>query len=134
MRYLTVILVLLAGCATTTEADVATARSSWDGASYDDVVRSWGTPVRTTRLSDGRDAYTWLSESVSSRGAIYPSIGIFGASGGGGGGVGFGTGVAMGGGGGDLVRCERALIFQNGKVVEQNWQGSSDYCVGFRRG
>ena len=67
------------------------------GASYDDVVAKWGTPVRSTKMSDGRDVYTWVSEtSVPTRGgSFFPSLGIFGGSGGG---VGFGTGVTFGGG------------------------------------
>jgi hypothetical protein len=93
-------------------------------------VATWGTPVRSTKTTDGRDVYTWVSESATSRGAFFPSIGIFG----GGGNVGFGTGVAMGGGGSEFLRCERTLFFQSGRVVEQTWQGPTDYCASFRRG
>lgn len=127
-------LVLLAGCASTPQRDIGEARTSWQGASYDEVVSRWGTPQRSTKLSDGRDVYTWVSESFGpSRSAIFPSIGIFGGSGGGG--VGFGTGVAVGGGGGgEFLRCERTLIFQNARVSEQTWQGPVDYCSSFRRG
>jgi hypothetical protein len=132
MRLLVLLAVLVAGCASTPDVDVTAARSSWQGATYDEVVASWGIPVRSTKLSDGRDVYTWLSESVASRAAIFPSIGIFGGSGGGG--VGFGTGVAVGPGGGEFLRCERTLFFQNGRVVEQTWQGPDDYCSSFRRG
>jgi hypothetical protein len=130
MRVLTAVLVLLAGCASAPTGDIDAARSSWQGATYDEVVASWGTPVRSTKTTDGRDVYTWVSESVASRGAFFPSIGIFGGSGG----VGFGTGIAMGGGGGEFLRCERTLFFQNGRVVEQTWQGPADYCASFRRG
>src|SRR5215212_6073626 len=130
MRWTPAILLFLAGCASTPTGDLNTARSSWQGASYDEVVRSWGTPVRSTRLSDGRDVYTWVSDSVSSGPAFFPSLGIFG---GGHGGVGFGTGVTMGSGGGEFVRCERTLFFESGRVVDQTWQGSPDYCGSFRR-
>jgi hypothetical protein len=126
------VLILLAGCASTqgTDADVATARDSWNGAVYEDVVRSWGAPARSTKLPDGRDAHTWVSESVASRASFWPSIGIFGGSGG----VGFGTGVTMGPGyGGDFQRCERTLFFDKGRIVEQTWQGPPEYCTGFRR-
>lgn len=97
---------------------------------YEDVVRSWGAPARSTKLSDGRDARTWVSETIASHGSFWPSLGIFGGRGG----VGFGTGVTMGPGGGELQRCERTLIFQNDRVIEQTWQGPTDYCAGFRRG
>jgi len=123
-------LILLAGCATPTPpADVSAARSSWQGATYDEVVAVWGVPARSTRLSDGRDAYTWVSDSVVSRGFLWPSLGIFGGRGG----VGFGTGVTMGPGGGEFMRCERTLFFQNARVVDQTWQGPADYCGSFRR-
>ena len=86
--------------------------------------------MRSTKLSDGRDAHTWISESIASRPSFWPSIGIFGGSGG----VGFGTGVTMGPGGGELQRCERTLIVQDGRVVDQTWHGPADYCSSFRRG
>ena len=130
MRFIAAVLAFLSGCASTPPGDIDAARSSWQGATYDEVVSGWGTPVRNTKTSDGRDVYTWMSESVASRGSFFPSIGIFGGSGG----VGFGTGVAMGSGGGEFLRCERTLFFQNGRVVEQTWQGPADYCASFRRG
>ena len=133
MRFMAVLLVsILAGCAGTPggDADVGSARTSWQGASYEDIVRSWGAPARTTKLPDGRDAHTWVSESVASRASIWPSIGIFGGSGG----VGFGTGVTMGQGGGEFQRCERTLFFDKGRVVDQSWQGPAEYCASFRRG
>ena len=128
------LLVFAAGCASTPEGDVTSARASWHGAAYEDVVRSWGTPVRTTKLPDGREAYTWVSETVSSRGAFFPSLGIFGGSFGRHSGVGVGTGVTMYPGAGEFQRCERTLFFEKGQVVEQTWQGPSDYCASFRRG
>ena len=130
MRFILGILLILAGCASTPPGDVTAARASWQGATYDEVVRSWGVPVRSTKLQDGRDVYTWVSETVAPRATFWPSFGIFGGSGG----VGFGTGVAVGPGGGELERCERTLIFQNGRVVEQTWVGPSDFCSSFRRG
>ncbi len=134
MRFITFSLVLaLAGCAGTPggSGDLPSARTSWQGASFEDVVRSWGAPARTTKLPDGRDAHTWVSENVASRPSFFPSIGIFGGSGG----VGFGTGVTMGaGGGGEFQRCERTLFFQKDRVVDQTWQGPGDYCTSFRRG
>lgn len=118
-----------AGCAST-PADMDAAADSWLGANYDDVVARWGTPVRSSGLSDGRAAYTWTSEGPASRGAVWPSIGIFGGSGG----IGVGAGATVGPGGVGLVRCERTLIFRGGRVVEHAWQGDTDYCASFRRG
>jgi hypothetical protein len=129
MRIATLMVVLLAGCATS-GGELNEARGSWDGATYDEVVLRWGTPVRSTKLTDGRDVYTWVSESVGSRGSVHPSIGI---SGGSGGGIGIGTGIMFGSGGGEPVRCERTLIFKNGRVDEQNWQGPAEYCRSFGR-
>lgn len=131
MRYLILSLAALLGaCAGTPQGDIGAARNTWHGATYDEVVARWGVPARSTRLSDGRDAYTWVSETVVSRGAIFPSLGIFG---GGHGGVGFGTGVTVGPGGGELQRCERTLFFQNGTVVDQTWEGSPDFCSSFTK-
>ena len=122
------LMAMLSGCATS-GAEMDAARNSWLGARYDDVVLTWGAPMRSTPLSDGRLAYTWVSDRPSSGGTILPSVGIFGGSGG----IGVGTGVTMGPGGGDWQRCERTLFFQNGRVVDQMWQGPSDYCGQFRR-
>jgi hypothetical protein len=130
MRFSVIALLLLAGCASTPQGDVTTAQSSWQGARYEDVVRSWGAPSRSTKLPDGRDAYTWVSETVVSRPSFWPSLGVFGGSGG----VGFGTGVTMGAGGGEMQRCERTLIVQNGRIVDQTWQGANDFCASFARG
>ena len=129
MRRGLLLALLLAGCAT--GGDIQGARDSWQGASYDDVVARWGAPGRYTTLSDGAYVYTWDSEGTSG-GRFYPSIGVGAASGGGG--VGIGTGVIFGGGGGDLVRCERTLIFRNGRVADQTWQGDPGFCSNFRRG
>jgi hypothetical protein len=125
---LIVVLTVAAGCANF-ERDLSDARSSWLGATYDEVVLQWGTPLRSTKLSEDRDAYTWVSEGALSRGSLWPSIGIFGGSGG----VGIGTGVSVMPGGGEMARCERTLVFSRGRVVEQNWQGSAEYCSGFKR-
>jgi hypothetical protein len=128
MRIATLMVVVLAGCAA--PAELTEARDSWDGATYDEVVLRWGTPARSTKLSDGRDVYTWISDSVGSRGNS--SVG-FGIGGGRGGGVGIGTGIMFGSGGGEPVRCERTLVFKDGRVDEQTWQGPAEYCRSFGR-
>ena len=122
------LLLLLGGCAGTGET--VGPESGWNGAAYDEVVRAWGTPARSTKLTDGSNVYTWVSEGAGTRGRVSPSIGIGVGSGGG---VGIGTGVTFGSGGGETVRCERTLIFREGRVAEQNWQGSSEYCGTFKR-
>ena len=121
------LILLLAGCAST---GGTVGPESWAGASYDDVVRAWGTPARSTKLTDGSNVYTWVSESVGQRSRVSPSVGIGIGSGGS---VGIGTGVMFGSSGGESVRCERTLIFKQGRVAEQNWQGPADYCGTFRR-
>ncbi len=131
MRIAALTVVLLAGCATA-GGELTEATDSWDGATYDEVVSRWGAPARSTKLTDGRDAYTWVSEGAASRGSVHPSIGI-GISGGSGGGIGIGTGIIFGSGGGEPVRCERTLIFKDARVDEQNWQGPAEYCRSFGR-
>jgi hypothetical protein len=118
---------ILAGCAS--RPPVTAPRDSWLGAAYDEVVLAWGAPARSATLSDGRQAYTWISEGSRPRTGVSPSIGI----GIGSGGVGIGTGVIFGSGGSEPVRCERTLIFDGGRVVDRNWQGPAEYCNGFGR-
>ena len=49
-------------------------------------------------------------------------------------GVGVGTGFPIGGGGGgQMVRCQRTLVFRNAIVVEQTWNGNSQFCSTFVR-
>jgi hypothetical protein len=132
MRGSSLLLVFLAACASAPPpaGDVETARDSWQGASFDDIVRGWHVPSRSTKLADGREAHTWVSQTVTSRDSWWPSIGIFGGSGG----TGFGTGVTMAPpGSGELLRCERTVIFQNARAVEQTWQGPAEYCASFGR-
>ncbi len=128
MRITASVMVLLAGCATL-GADLKEIGDSWLGAQYDEVVSRWGTPARSTMLADGRQAYTWVSEGTVSRGTWYPSIGVFGGSGG----VGVGTSVMVGPGVSETARCDRTLFFKGGRVVDQTWQGSAEYCSTFRR-
>ena len=130
MKRALILLVILhvAACATT-PANMQDAATSWLGASYDEAVARWGTPTRSSALSDGREAYTWVSESTTSRASIWPSIGIFGGTDG----VGVGAGATVGPGGVGLVRCERTLIIRQGRVIDQMWQGDPAYCSTFAR-
>jgi len=123
--------VLLAACATA--EDVQKAQGSWQGASYEDVLRVWGAPARSTKTADGRDWHTWVTESYPQPG---PSVG-FGV---GGMSVGRGSGVGVGVGMGVPIgspeppeRCERTLIFLDGKVVDQQWNGPPSMCAGLKR-
>jgi hypothetical protein len=132
MRFIAVAVfaIALAACATVPPADMEQARASWSGAPYEEVVARWGAPTRSTQLPDGREAHTWESETVERRAALWPAIGIFGGTGG----VGFGTGVTVApGAGGALVRCERTLFFDGGRVVDQSWRGPADFCAQFAR-
>ena len=121
---------LVAGCATT--ADIDSAKGTWHGATYDQVVTAWGTPVRQTTLSDGSQVYTWVTEASGGYSpGTYGSVGVGGSSGGG---RVAGIGISMPlpgfgmGGGGEIVRCERTLTFRSGRVAEQLWQGDPRLC------
>ena len=94
------------------------------------MVRAWGAPARSTTLEGDRQAHTWVSEAQTSRGFLYPSVGIFGGSGNVGVGVGVGAGTPLGS---ELKRCERTLIFSGGQVVDQTWNGADEYCRTFGR-
>lgn len=129
MRISLAILALLAGCAAP-QGEAPDVRSGWNGASYDEVVSQWGTPVWSGKLADGRDAHTWRSETWDRRIGTYPSTG----TGMGSGPVGGGTEAIFASSGGDRTLCERTLIFKDGRVAEQTWNGSAQYCSSFARG
>jgi hypothetical protein len=127
------IVALLVGCSTVTvEEELEQAKSSWLGASYDEMVTRWGAPTRSATLSDGRQTHTWTSQEGPIRaGGPSVGVGVFGGSGGGGVGVGFGFPF------GTTVNppiCERTVTFQEGKLSEQNWTGDPGYCRNFKRG
>ena len=122
---------LIAACATA--QDVERARNSWQGATYEEVLRAWGAPARSTQTADGRYWYTWTT-------AAYPppssSVGVglggFRFGGSGGAGVGVGVGVPVGSPQAP-EQCERTLVFDGGRVVEQHWNGPPSMCADFKR-
>ena len=110
--------ILLSACATLPD-DLGGAKQSWMGAGYEEVVAAWGPPTRT----DGAQ-HTWVSEDIR---RATPSAGVI-----------FGTGVSgigarMPFGAGEAVRCDRTLVFRDGRVAEASWAGPYDYCSAFRR-
>jgi hypothetical protein len=120
-------LALLAGCAT--PADVDRAKASWQGATYEEVVAMWGQPVSETALEGGLQGYTWISQS-GGYGGYGSSVGVFGGSGGGG----VGISLPLPGMGGTVSgSCQRTLGFKDGRVVDQIWQGTTQYCSIFSR-
>src|SRR5262252_976974 len=132
MRPLPLLMVaLLAACATA--EDMARARDSWNGASYEDVLKAWGAPERSTRTADGRDWYTWTRYGGQSPGS---SVGVgVGRSTYGGGGFGVvGVGVSTPiGTPPPPEKCERTLVFADNKVVEQHWSGPPSLCADLKR-
>lgn len=120
----------LAACASL-HNDVAPVRDAWLGASYEEVVARWGSPARSTTFNDGRFVFTWHSQGAVPRTAVWPAIGV---SAGSGSGFGIGVGVSAGASRDVAVVCERTLIFQGGRVIEQTWHGPTDFCSTFRRG
>ena len=124
-RIAALLAILVVACATM--ADVDRVKSTWHGATYDEVVSRWGVPSRHTTLSDGALVYTWFAERG---GGGYPaSVGVFGGSGGGG----IGATIGLPGMGGELQFCERTLTFRSGRVVSQLWQGHPGFCSTFTR-
>lgn len=116
---------VVAGCATI--ADVEKAKASWKGATYDEVVAGWGQPASHTTLKDGLQRYTWISQSAG----YGTAVGAYGGSGGGG----VGISMPLPGMGGGIVSgyCQRTLSFKDGRVVDQIWQGTTQYCSIFSR-
>ena len=121
---------LIAACATA--QDVERAKSSWQGATYEEVLRAWGAPARSTTTTDGRYWYTWASQAVAQPG---PSVGVglggFRFGGGSATGVGVGVGVPVGSPPAP-EQCERTLVFDAGRVVEQHWNGPPSMCADFK--
>ena len=126
-----VLAALLAACATAHDVDVA--KNSWMGATYEDVLRVWGAPARSTNTADGRYWYTWETVSAVQPGSsVGFSIGGMRMGGSGAAGVGVGTSVPVGSPPAP-ESCQRTLIFQNGVVVDQSWQGPPSMCADFKR-
>jgi len=131
---LAAVLMLIAGCATTEKA-----KETWLGASYEDVVRTWGPPVRSGKLADGREVHTWVAEggpTYRSGPSVGFGIGGFGVGGGGRSGTSVGVGASVPIGEGTAsppARCERTMTFRDARLVEQSWIGPDEICSGFAR-
>jgi hypothetical protein len=97
------------------DSELAAARESWRGATYDQVVAAWGPPTRSAG-----DSYTWLSEDRVPQAQ---------RSGSGAGGVIFGAAPDS-----VAARCERTLLIQNVRVVRAgDWKGAPEFCKRFGR-
>jgi hypothetical protein len=126
------VLALALGACATVE-DVNKARNSWQGATYEDVLRAWGAPARSTTTADGRYWYTWVTES-NAQPSSSVGIGIRGMRIGGGGSTGVGVGMSTPVGSPEPpARCERTLVFDQGRVVDQSWVGPPSMCKEFKR-
>lgn len=97
---------VMAGCGyTPSQSELAAARQSWRGATYDEVLKAWGAPSQSSV-----DSHTWLSDDKLQ------------GSGGGVGGVVFAA-----------ARCDRTLAFRDGRVVDERWSGDPAFCAQFAR-
>jgi len=125
------VVVLAAACATAEKMNEA--RDSWQGVSYEEVLRAWGAPARSTKTPDGRDWHTWVTESYPQQGSSV-GFGVGGTSIGRGGGVGVGVGMGVPiGAPPPPERCERTLIVVDGKIAESHWNGPPSLCIEFKR-
>jgi hypothetical protein len=97
----------VAACASV-DSELDTARDSWRGATYDQVLMAWGTPSQSSV-----DSHTWLSDDRAPRAP--------GSSGGVGGMI-FAA-----------ARCDRMLAFRDGRVVDGRWSGDPEYCKQYAR-
>ena len=99
-------LAAVAACAST-DGDLAAARDSWRGATYDQVLMAWGTPSQSSV-----DSHTWLSDDSAPRTGSSGGVGgmVFAAA-----------------------RCDRTLAFREGRVVDGRWSGDPAYCTRFAR-
>ncbi|MBP2301041.1 hypothetical protein [Azospirillum picis] len=113
--------VILAGCATGQDADVARrAQTELVGLSKADLLSCAGVPDRQASAS-GREYYTYVARSS---GAYSPgsSIGIGAGSFGSGSGVGLGLGFGVPIGGGSSYGCEATMVIgPNGRVEQVSY-------------
>jgi hypothetical protein len=96
------------------------------------VLRLWGPPTRSVK-SDSQENHTWVTEDHAPRGGsgVFGGVGV--GSGGRGGGIGVGVGGAIFGTSGQPVRCDRTLVFREGRVADEDWAGEPEFCKRFRR-
>ena len=73
MRIAALIVVVLAGCAAP-GGELADARGSWDGATYDEVVLRWGAPARSSiwMMPFGRRSKCFCTNSESFSSETFP--------------------------------------------------------------
>jgi hypothetical protein len=121
-------LALLAACAT----DPAKVSETWNDAAYEEVASLWGPPLASSKDAEGNEMHVWRSEAPSGAGSSM-SIGFGTFRGSGNVGIGAGTGVTVpvGPAAPPLV-CERRMIFRDGRVVDQVWNGDPRYCESFK--
>jgi hypothetical protein len=129
MRFLPILLLLLAACASIDED-----RATWYGASFEEVRAAWGAPATSTKTPDGADVHTWVNESPSSSGAsVGVGFGVFRGSGNVGVGVGTGVSVPVGERAPNN-RCERRMTFRDGQVFDIEWIGQPERaCLGYKK-
>jgi len=132
-RFTALLLAAMVGACATTEG----AKKSWAGANYDDFVKTWGAPTRSTKLPDGADVHTWVSQGGPTyRSGPTVGFGIGGFGGGGGHSTGVGVGASIPVGGGSATppsSCERTVTFREGKLVDQSWIGPDELCSAYTR-
>jgi hypothetical protein len=107
-------------------------RESWRGATLDEVAAVWGMPAHSVKDGE-QENHTWVTEDRIPRGGGSGMFGGVSIGSGGRVGVGVGVGGAIFGPSGDLARCERTLMFREGKVIGEDWKGDPELCRRFER-
>jgi hypothetical protein len=83
--------------------------------------------------ASGQENHTWVTEDRIQRGGSGVGVGVGMGGGRRGVGVGVGVGGVIFGASGDPVRCERTLVFRDGRVAEEDWSGEPEFCKRFVR-
>jgi len=117
------------------DPELTTARESWRGASYEEVVAAWGPPNRIVQ-SGAQENHIWVTEDrmlQPPNSGVSVGVGMGRSTGGGSIGVGVGS-VLFGSPTEVVVRCERTLVIRDERVVgEESWNGEPAFCKRFGR-
>ena len=113
----------LSGCASVPVTKVNERIKAWESSSYDQILKYWGLPSKTTVANEVYYA-EWVNiEHENGNTSVSVGSGTrIGA-----GAIGIGLTLFQLGGSSD--KCSRIVRYQeNGKIIDISWKGTQDFC------